>query len=181
MPDDGNSRNGPDLLLEAARVLNAAGVADYEVAAAALIAEAVKLRDQADAKVRQAITADAAALYLSGRLPGGYMKALELLKPVGGDKADDEDGRMHLLRALARGQQYKAVKAGADTAPADELRRDIRHDLKLAFDRIPNLKQENRWFWQPPTRAESAAAAAGSEADLAEVYNDDPQFQELVR
>jgi hypothetical protein len=166
----------PDLLLEAARVLNAAGPA-FEDAAAALAAEALKVRDRADPDVRDAITADAAALYLSGRLPGGYEEALKVLDPV--DKAADTDGRLHLLHALALGQKYNAVRKSSKerAAPAPKrLRSQIRKDLSVAFARNPSLREENKGFWDPKARLDRA----GREDDLQKVFEDDDQFKLLV-
>jgi hypothetical protein len=178
----------PHLLLEAARVLNAAGPT-YQNAAAALAQAALQVRDKAEQEVRDAITGDVAALLLSGRLPGGYREALTLLKSIGEKPRGDSDtnGRLHLLRALAKGQKYKALleakaKAGKvvdDDPELKALREEIREDLKFAFGQEggESLKEANRPFWDPHSEQEDLAA---EEADLRAVYQADTEFQQLV-
>ena len=98
----------PKLLLEAARVFNAAG-RDYKTIAEVVAELALEARDKADEpEVRAAIIGDAVALRLSGRISGGYQSALELVKDIRED--DDWDGRLHLLRAFANGQKYTAAE-----------------------------------------------------------------------
>jgi hypothetical protein len=165
----------PRLLLEAARVFNAAGT-DYKTIAEVVAESALQARDKADPTVRDAIIGDAVALRLSGRVPGGYRAALELLNEMG----PDADGRLHLLRSLAEGQKYKEAQLGGkpkDDLELVELRRQIREDLEYAFSKNERLRAANQRFWQP---APATPATGGREDDLWDVYNDDPDFQALV-
>lgn len=165
----------PQLLLEAARVFNAAG-RDYRGAAEVVAELALQAGDKAEPRVRQAIIGDAAALRLSGRVPGGYRAALELLEPIGDAVDDDQDGRLHLLRALANGQKYKEAPQEAH----DQLRDKIVADLRIAVDRNPNLRRTILHFWQPPPA--SPPEGADLEDDLRDVYLDNPElFDELIK
>jgi hypothetical protein len=169
----------PRLLLEAARVFNAAG-ADYRTVAEVVAEQALRALDsenQAAPEVRQAIIADAAALRLSGRIAGGYEAALDLLKQI----PQDSDGRLHLLRALANGQKYRAMLlAGREREEQElkDLRQQIREDLTFAFAQNGRLKITNQHFWHPDPAA--LTAGADREDDLRAVYEDDPEFQKLV-
>lgn len=185
MNDSASLAKNPHLLLEAARVLNAAGP-PYENAAAAIAQAALQVRDLADADVREAITGDVAALYLSGRLPGGYEEALTLLAPVDDAATDsDKSGRLHLLRALAKGQKYTALNQAKAKMPQradldaemEALKKQIRKDLEVAFTRNPNLKESNKPFWDPDA---TAVDFAEQEADLRAVHKDDAEFRKLV-
>jgi hypothetical protein len=165
----------PRLLLEAARVFNAAGT-DYKTIAEVVAESALLARDKADPTVRDAIIGDTVALRLSGRVPGGYRAALELLDQMG----PDADGRLHLLRALAEGQKYKEAQLGGKPKDDPELaglRRQIREDLEHAFSKNERLRAANQRFWQP---APATPATGDREDDLWDVYNDDPDFQALV-
>lgn len=192
MSDAAPAGSDPQLLVEAARVFNAAGN-DYETAArlvAELALEAVKKfsaaerKDETRAQVRRAAYGDAAALRLSGRVSGGYEAALGLLSEIIGptDPDPDPDGRLHLLRALANGQKYNEARARG-TAAADQalvdLRAAIRRDLGFAVDvrKTPEDKRglltANQHFWLPDPGQKD-------ECDLAQVYQEDPAFQALV-
>lgn len=165
----------PRLLLEAARVFNAAGT-DYKTIAEVVAESALQARDKADPTVRDAIIGDTVALRLSGRVAGGYRAALELLNEMG----PDADGRLHLLRALANGQKYKQARRlgkPKDDRELIELRRQIREDLDYAFSKNERLRVANQRFWQP---ASAAPAVGEDEDDLSDVYKDDPDFQALV-
>jgi hypothetical protein len=175
MNNSATNRGDPKLLLEAARVFNAAGQ-DYKRIAEVVAQLALAARDKtADAPVRNAIIGDAAALRLSGRVDGGYQSALELLKDI----RDDSDGRLHLLRALANGQKYRDVKTGRlqDGTVVVDLSKQIREDLAFAFDRNEAMLAANRHFWQPDP---ADLAMADREDDLAVVYSDDEDFRTLV-
>jgi hypothetical protein len=175
----------PSLLLEASRVLYAAG-ADYRKAALYTASLALEGRAKAGTDVRAAILGDAAALRLSGQVDGGYQAAIELLKDVGTAHDDDPDGRLHLLRALAYGQKYKASKQARVTDQS--LIKLVLDDLTLAFSRNGDLKKINQPFWDPDARAAVAAAGSGPpdiEDDLQDVYLDakgssDPDAQKLA-
>jgi hypothetical protein len=163
----------PRLLLEAARVFNAAGT-DYRTIAEVVAELALQAKDKADPNVRRQIVGDAVALRLSGRVPGGYQHALELLRDVHDVKEDDPDGRLHLLRAFARGQMCRDERqAGkpADDRVLTDLRAEIRKDLKFTFEQNKSLKADNRRFWRP---------SATSDNDLLQVWEDDPEFRKLV-
>jgi hypothetical protein len=163
------------LLLEAARVFNAAG-ADYKNIAEVVAESALQAREKADPTVRDAIIGDAVALRLSGRVPGGYRSALELLSEIG----QDADGRLHLLRALANGQKYKEARLAGklkDDRELIDLRRQIREDLETAFSKNERLRAANQRFWQPTP---AALVAGAREDDLWAVYQDDPEFRKLV-
>src|ERR1700744_2661024 len=97
----------PDLLLEASRVMNAAG-AEYANAARLVSGWAVQSLAKAAPLTRAAILGDAAALCL--RTPGHYDEALEKLQQIDTPDCPDPDGRLHMLRALANGQKYTALK-----------------------------------------------------------------------
>jgi hypothetical protein len=170
----------PQLLLEAARVFNAAG-RDYRSAAEIVAELALQSKDKAPPPVRQAIIGDAAALRLSGRVLGGYSAALELLNGTADTKEADPEGRLHLLRALANGQKYKEARQSGKSSQDPELqaiRSEIRKDLAFAFEQNPTLRSANRHFWQPPPP--SMAAEGCHEDDLWDVYQDDPEFRQLV-
>jgi hypothetical protein len=170
----------PRLLLEAARVFNAAGP-DYRKVAEVVAELALQARDKAEPEIRRMIIGDGVALRLSGRVPGGYREALELLKAIGDKKDDDPDGRLHLLRALARGQMYRDEReAGkSEDAPAlAELRADIRKDLEFAFAQDNTLRVENRLFWQAAPA--SLAEGCDRQDDLRAVWLVDPEFRKLV-
>jgi hypothetical protein len=169
MSDTRPPTSDPRLLLEAARVFNAAG-RDYRAAAEVVAELALQARGDAEPQVRQAIIGDAAALRLSGRVPGGYQAALEYLKPIGDTETEDKEGRLHLLRALANGQKYKDTKEARD-----KLRGEIIADLKIALSRNPRLRRALPHFWQPPAEGEDP------EDDLRAAYLDDPKaFEELI-
>jgi hypothetical protein len=179
----------PSLLLETARVFNAAGP-PYENAAPGIAFAALKeLKPDSDPEMRDAVTGDVAALNLSGRLPGGYDEALKLLAPIDdAAKHPDKEGRLHLLRALANGQKYTALRETKKKAPADrvaaldaqleELKKSIREDLKQAFKRNADLRASNRRFWDPDS--DVIDEVVEKEADLRAVYEDDPEFHKLV-
>jgi hypothetical protein len=166
----------PGLLLEAARVSNAAGP-DYRTVAEVLAEQAPQAAAKAEPAVRQAIIGDAVALRLSCRVPGGYQASLELLKDIREVKEDDPGGRLHLLRALAHGQEYRQAKAGKllDDAAIVALRRQIRQDLTFAFDQNPALKAENSGFWDP-----KRSPLPEADRDLQVVWEDDDEFRALV-
>lgn len=153
MADTQLTLDGAELLMEAARVFNAAG-GDYRGAAAAL-AEAAWQKSQiaaTDPAIRDAIAGDVAALRLSGRLPGGYRKALEILDTRINDAAqaattatttsstdkndaglqdqakkneiaaEDTQLRLYLLRALSRGQEYRDRANRGETKGSADMR-----------------------------------------------------------
>ena len=166
----------PSLLLEASRVMNAAGP-DYANAAKLVSDWALKNISKADPVTRAAIIGDAAALRLR---EGKYAKALELLTDIDSQQCPDPDGRLRVLRALANGQKYKALKHSGKASP-DELsglQQQIRDDLAIAFSRDPTLKRDNQGYWDKSKRAE--AGRFGVEDDLEDVWYDDKDFQELV-
>jgi hypothetical protein len=178
----------PALLLEAARVLNQAGP-HYQTAAAALIQAALKVLDKASPEIADPIIGDASALYLSGRLPGGYQKALDLLRDIDDkNKHPDADGRLHLLRAFAMGQQYNDFsdrKSKTTDRQAqeklekelDELVKKINDDLNVAFKRSDgNLWQENQCAW----RADPAEGCIPDEDDLRLVYKERSSFKDWI-
>jgi hypothetical protein len=170
MSDTRSATTDPRLLLEAARVFNAAGP-DYRTVAEVVAELALQARDAAEPQVRQAIIGDAAALRLAGRVLGGYQAALELLEPIGDAEEEDQEGRLHLLRALANGQQYKGATEGA----RGQLRDKIIADLKIALSRNPRLKRALPHFWQEPVQGEDP------EDDLRAVYLDNRKlFDELI-
>jgi len=170
----------PKLLLEAARVFNAAG-RDYRAAAEVVSDLALHSAEPVEPPVRQAIVGDAAALRLSGRVPGGYRATLDLLEGVADTKEADMEGRLHLLRALANGQKYKEARLSGKPSQDPELvkiRDQIRQDLKFAFDQDPSLRTTDQHFWQPPPPV--SAARGYDEDDLWEVFQDDAEFRKLV-
>jgi hypothetical protein len=171
MSDTRSATTDPKLLLEAARVFNAAG-RDYRGAAEVVAELALQAKGAAEPRVQQAIIGDAAALRLAGRVPGGYRAALELLKSID----DDQDGRLHLLRALANGQKYKQTPQDA----RGPLRAKILADLKIAVDRNPELRRTLPHFWRPSPAA--LVEGADPEDDLQAVYLDDPRsLEELIK
>jgi hypothetical protein len=196
MSNAGSLRDNPEFLLEAARVLNAAGT-DYWGAAAAIAELAWKTCEKAPQEVQDAIAGDAAALRLAERLPGGYQGALEVLKtriddPGKGfdraasidkgateDKKDERsasDARLRLfgLRALALGQQYRDIrrKTGKPVKDMEQLREHIKADLQFVFKWRQEWMKENEYFWKLPP--------GEPEADLADLYRDDPAFESFI-
>ena len=183
----------PRLLLEAARVFNAPG-SGYRNAAASVAEQALaalKVQrkiapDDIGREVEQAIIGDCAALRLAGRVDGGYGEALALLdEQIGKKRPDglademrnDINGRLHLLRGFARGQQYNDLR-DKQGKPQDDpecvnLREAIRDDLKTAFALNPNLENINRPAWDPGSGQEA-------EADLAKANREGPEIKEAV-
>jgi hypothetical protein len=163
----------PELLMEAARVFNAAG---GPYAALAPTVNGLALSRLAsgtprNAAVRHAIVGDAAALRLSGRVPGGYQAALELLKDIPGSgpaEAEKDRRRLFLLRALARGQEYKALHLPPDSPEAAARRGAVLQDLAAAG---ANWVRTARHFWEPRPRSPGDAAP---EDDLLAVRDADP-------
>jgi hypothetical protein len=179
----------PGLLLEASRVMNAAGPQYFK--ARDLVSDwALKNLPAASADVRAGVLGDAAALRLSGRVAGSYDAVLTLLADIDPAETKDRDGRLHLLRALANGQKYKAVKLTGKLSQLDRdtLLKQVRDDLAAAFKQDPTLREDNRSFWEPfdPTirsgigLPERDPTAVEGEDDLREVFHDDAAFRSLV-
>jgi hypothetical protein len=166
----------PSLLLEASRVMNAAGP-DLAGAARLISNLALKNKAKADPETRAAIIGDAAALRLR---EGNYAEALELLTDIDSKQCPDPKGRLFMLRALANGQKYKPLKhsgkAGRDELSG--LKKQIRDDLEIAFNRDDTLKRDNQGYWAPSKPAE--VGGFGVEDDLQEVWRDDEIFRKLV-
>ena len=134
MPDDGTVVDGPDLLIEAARVMNASGDRPEEaVAVAELALSTLDTAPSPSAAVKEAIVGDAVALRLSRRVPGGCEAALKLLEDhlEGANALPDSSGRLHLLRALAKGQKWHAP--ATSQAERVTLKAEITKDLRFAF------------------------------------------------
>jgi hypothetical protein len=147
MVDGGAGGADPGLLIEAARVLYAAGRTTEAIAFAELALQRV---DTAEPQVQEIIIGDCAALRLARRVPGGYRAALDLLnryleRPQPVDK--DSSGRLHLLRALAKGQQWHALPA--DNPARQTLRQEILDDLRFAFTPNRQPLAWNSYFWDP--------------------------------
>jgi hypothetical protein len=193
MSDGGIALTNPRLLLEAARVFNAPG-SGYRDAAASVAEQALaalKVQhktapDEIEPEVEQAIIGDCAALRLAGRVDGGYREVLALLdEQIGRKRPDgsvdemrnDINGRLHLLRAFARGQQYNDLRDKEGKRPGDpdciKLRQAIRDDLKFACALNPNLEKINRPAWDP-------GSGQQAEADLDKAYHDGPEIKEAV-
>jgi hypothetical protein len=193
MSDGRIAITNPRLLLEAARVFNAPGSGHRDAAAsvaeqalAALKVQRKTAPGDIEPEVEQAIIGDCAALRLAGRVDGGYSEALALLdEQIGKKRPDgladelrnDVNGRLHLLRAFARGQQYNDLRDKQGKPPDDpecvNLRQAIRDDLKTAFALNPNLQNINRPAWDPGPGQEA-------EADLAKAYREGPEIKEAV-
>jgi hypothetical protein len=170
----------PNLLLEASRVMNQAG---KEFAVATRLVSDWALQNQAKAtpEIRAGIVGDAAALRL--RTPGNYTQALDLLSDIGTSQCPDPDGRLHILRALARGQEYTAqIRSGKTPAELAKLAQQIRSDLATAFatDKTGKLKEDNQGYWNQPESADPKTQATDSEDDLKAVYEHDPEFKAMV-
>jgi hypothetical protein len=194
MSDSSLALTDPRLLLQAARVFNVAD-ANFRKAAATVAEQALSAlkmqRKEAPAsvepEVEQAIVGDCAALRLAGRVDGGYKAAEELLteqidkRPPAGrvdGRRNDINGRLHLLRALAKGQAYKEYKNDHPSEqPSDanmiNLREAIAKDLEFAFAQNPRLEEINRPFWRPD-------AKQADEADLALAYDDGPELARVI-
>jgi hypothetical protein len=191
MSDGRLALTDPRLLMEAARVFNVPG-SGYRNAAASVAEQALAAlkvvrktaADAVEAEVEQAIIGDCAALRLSGRVDGGYREALTLLdeqigkeQPNGkvDERRNDIRGRLHLLRALARGQRYKDLrnneKKPRDGDEAKGLRQQIRDDLDFAFAQNPKLWAINRPFWEP-------GRVPPDQADLTQAFEEDPELKE---
>jgi hypothetical protein len=167
----------PSLLLEASRVMNAAGP-DYANAARQVSDWALKNISKADPETRAAIIGDAAALRL--RVPGHYAEALDLLTNIDSQQCPDPKGRLLMLRALANGQKYKALKSSGKASPDERsgLQKQIRDDLTIAFSRDDTLKRDNQGYWAKSKRAE--VGGFGVQDDLQKVWCDDEEFRKLV-
>jgi hypothetical protein len=155
---DAPQTQDPALLLEASRVFNAAGPSGRAIAE--VVSDlAVKAIDKSDPKTAAAILCDAAALRLSGRVRGGFDEALKLLDQVDPASSEDGGGRVDMLRALALGQKYRAMKEGKSDAEILALAPDLkdlaqkaREALASAFKKRPSLLENNRHFWDPNAR-----------------------------
>jgi hypothetical protein len=118
MTDIETTADSPAFLMEAARVLNAAG-SDYSTAAAALADSAWQKSDKAlkDGEISEAtadaVAGDAAALRLAGRLPGGYRVALAILKT-----RIEDPGEVPDLKTTKAGFAPQATAANG--APAND-------------------------------------------------------------
>jgi hypothetical protein len=167
---DGGAAQAPDLalLIETARVLNAAG----ELAVAATLVE-VALRQVAGAapEVQAAIIGDAVALRLSGRLPGGYQAALDLLQTPQAQALIAATPRLLLLRALANGQKHAATTFSAATRQdSDNLRNAVLADLRSAFASDPTMPRANIHFLD--------GSGPSGEHDLRS-FQQDPEFRQV--
>jgi hypothetical protein len=185
----------PGILMEASRVMNAAGT---EFAAQAKFFSDLALQQKdatgIDPATRAGIIGDAAALLL--RTPGNYNQALELLQETGTKTCPDPKGRLYILRALAGGQKFTAA-AAADPAKIrqvlqlppqkdkdddvklalESLLAGIRNDLAAAFKIDPELRKLNQGYWNPGF----CSGSDGAQGDLQAVYEKDPDFRQLVK
>lgn len=181
MEDDRDVSGDAGLLLEAGRVIYAARRTNEAAALVELALEAVDSRPD----LREAIIGDAAVLRLAGITPGGYEDTLRLLEPLTpkpGDAAPalpDSTGRLHLLRALANGQKYKAtIRDGAAASPqAIDFQNRVLEDLKFALDKKIIAKRSIREFWDP---AALAPLASGWPHDDLTVFFHVQKFKELL-
>jgi hypothetical protein len=134
----------PGLLIEAARVLNAAEDWNGAQALAELALQHVAV---ATPEVQEAIIGDAVALRLAGRVPGGYQAALDLLSTPNAAAVIAQSARLRLLRALANGQRYEATAAAMATdQERTALRTAVLDDLRFAFQADATMRQANRGF-----------------------------------
>jgi hypothetical protein len=121
----------PALLIEAARVLNAA---EDWAGAQALAELALQRVARAVPEVQEAIIGDSVALRLAGRVPGGFQAALDLLNTPPATVLIALSARLRLLRALANGQRYEATAAAMATDQERlTLRTAVLDDLRFAF------------------------------------------------
>jgi hypothetical protein len=181
MPEDSTVPSGPDLLIEAARIMNATGDRANEAAAVAELAlSELKTTPSLPPKVQEAIIGDAAALRLSRRVAGGYEAALKLLNDYlqGSNALPDATGRLHLLRALANGQKWHTLPA-ADQASRDKLKDAIKVDLSfaLAHGQRPEYL---RPFWDLTVARSPGRAIDDNEDDLAGIV-DGTEIDELAK
>lgn len=175
----------PALLLEASRVLNAAGepYRNIAVVVSELAKDSVKAPGKADAKIRAAILCDAVALRLSGRAPGGYEAALKLLDEVDPSQSEDNGARALILRALANGQKYKSLSAGAAAArDLQTIAARIAEDLAQAIRAKPENLDFNRHFWAPdaPPQATPSGRPGDPEDDLRLVLERETVVQDVI-
>lgn len=176
----------PDLLLEASRVMNAAGTkcttatsTKYTTATRAVSDWAVRNVDNAGRETRAAILGDGAALSLR---QGKYDEALARLQKIGFmDYPDPLDpARLYILRALANGQKYKDLKRKNNAQPKPEkitseadftqLRQSIRDDLTEALKCDKNAISDNKGYWQQ--HAAPATPTSDVEDDLLMAFQD---------
>lgn len=194
---DAPQTQDPALLLEAARVFNAAGPNGRAIAE--VVSDlAVKAIDKSDPKTAAAILCDAAALRLSGRVRGGFDEALKLLDQADPASSEDGGGRVDMLRALALGQKYRAMKGGKSDAEIQALAPELkavvdqaREALASAFRKRPSLLEANVHFWDSNARdahlkSKGAAVASGAapakdnkdrEDDLQMMFEDNPDMK----
>jgi len=182
-------KTDPSLLLEASRVFNAAGGSYRPIAE--VLSEAAVASKTANDTVRAAILCDAAALRLSGRVPGGWCRALELLADIKDGTSEDNGMREHLLRALAYGQQYNALKAAhaaeVDLAP---VLQNIQASITKAYaaynantpqtDPKKPLNIRHYWDMKDPIRQQIPENATDPENDLTAAAYDSPALQQLL-
>jgi hypothetical protein len=182
-----DSHNDAGLLLEASRVFNAAG-SKYRKIAEVVSDLAVAAKDPADDNTRTAILCDAAALRLSGRVPGGYEAALKLLADAKPDKSEDDGARVFLLRAFAYGQKYKALARTPQSARSAEVNtivngvlEDLRSNLQKAVDQRPSLAAANRHFWDKDAPIRSGVRPDGDqEDDLQAAFEEHPELRTIM-
>jgi len=193
MSDGRLALTDPRLLMEAARVFNvrrsgyrnaAASVAEQALAALKVARKTTP--EAVESEVEQAIIGDCAALRLADRVDGGYREALVLLDQqidkrqrngVVDERRNDINGRLHLLRAFARGQRYKDLrnneKKPVDGDEAKNLRQQIHNDLNFAFTQNPKLWAINRPFWEP-------GRLPAEQADLIQAFEEDPELKQAM-
>jgi hypothetical protein len=182
-----DSHNDAGLLLEASRVFNAAG-SKYRKIAEVVSDLAVAAKDPADDNTRTAILCDAAALRLSGRVPGGYEAALKLLADAKPDKSEDNGARVFLLRAFAYGQKYKALARTPRSDRSTEVNtilngvlEDLRSNLQKAVDQRPSLAAANRHFWDKNASIRSGVRPDGDqEDDLEAAFEEHPELRTIM-
>jgi hypothetical protein len=165
MTDIETTADSPAFLMEAARVLNAAG-SDYSTAAAALADSAWQKSSKAlkDGEISEAtadaVAGDAAALRLAGRLPGGYRVALAILKT-----RIEDPGEVPDLKTTKPGFAPQATAANgapandaADTAE-DEAAKNVAAEadtrIRLYLLRALALGQKYKAQKKNPKKSES--------------------------
>ena len=164
----------PDVLAEAARVLNANGEASE---AKALLDSAVAGRASVSPDVGSRIAFDSANLALYDPPPAGYTRALELLRNE--TLSYDPKGELHILRACANAQKYRYEGDRLSATESQKLRQEILEDLRRGLSLNPDNIAWVRYLWDPSALGKTPPGTPDRDDDL-EIFHGDDEFRSLI-